>query len=107
MCLKSEDGGVGTAFPLAYTRHKHGMATRKDEFAKFDNKLSFIRYRLMDLYRDRDEVEEELRQKGLKSSRREILEARLVSVHDRIKAAQKEEWDIDNDRYDALYYPKR
>jgi seryl-tRNA synthetase len=83
------------------------MASRKDEFTKLDNKLSLIQSRLGDLYRDRDGLEEDLQRKGLKPDMREILEARLTSLNDRIKAAQKEEWDTDDERYDALYYPKR
>ncbi len=83
------------------------MTTRKQELDKFENKLSSIRRRFGDLYRDRDEVNEELLQKGLESDRRKILEARLALIFERIKALESEEWDIDNERYDALYYRKR
>jgi hypothetical protein len=85
----------------------NGMATRKDELSKLDNKLSLIRSRLTDLYRDRDEIEGELQQKGLKPDMRGILESRLASVNNRIKVEEKEEWDADDERYDALYYPGR
>ena len=83
------------------------MTTRKNEFAKLDNKLSLIRSRLTALYRDRDEIGGELQQKGLTPDMRGILESRLATVNDRIKVEEKEEWDADDERDDALYYPGR
>jgi hypothetical protein len=82
------------------------MATR-NEIDKFDNKLSLIQGRLRGLYANREEIEEELQQKGLKADVREALEARLALLDEQIKAAQKEEWDIDGERYDRLYGRRR
>jgi seryl-tRNA synthetase len=77
------------------------------ELDKADIKLAHMRSRLMDMYGERNRVEEELKQKGLKRSERESLKTRLTTIDGRIKQAESEEWDADSERYDLLYYPKR
>jgi seryl-tRNA synthetase len=83
------------------------MASRKDEITKLDTKLSLIQSRINDLLTEHERLEEELKQKGLKRSLRESLKTRMAAIDGQIKAAQKEDWDADDQRYDLLYYPKR
>jgi hypothetical protein len=83
------------------------MTTPKDKFVGLHNKLSLIQSRLTYLFKVRDKVEGDLQRKGLKPEMRGILEARLASTNDLIKAAQMEEAETDDERYDALHYPKR
>jgi hypothetical protein len=79
----------------------HGMP--RSELDKLDTKLSLIQGRLREMYADRDRLTDELQQKRLKPDMWKILESRLAILNDQIKAREKEESDIDDQRYDQLY----
>jgi seryl-tRNA synthetase len=84
------------------------MTTRKrSELDKIDVKLANMRSRLMDVYAERERLEEELKQKGVKRSERKSLKARLAAINSQIQQTESEEWDADSERYDLLYYPQR
>jgi seryl-tRNA synthetase len=82
------------------------MIMPADTLKGLDIKLNHIQMRLNDLYVERNRMEEELQRKGLGTTARKLLKARLETIANQIKAGQEEEWNVDDKRYDALYYPK-
>jgi hypothetical protein len=75
----------------------------RNEIDKLDSKLSLLGWRLEDLRRERERLEITLKRKRLKPETWASLEARLASINDQIKALQREESDVDDERYDRLY----
>lgn len=67
-----------------------------------DNKLSAVWSRLIYLRRGRDELEAAARRKRKAETRDPIL-ARIASIDTQIKAAEREEWDADDERYDLIW----
>lgn len=69
---------------------------------QIDNRLSAIQSRLNYLRRDRDELEAAIRRMR-KPETRESIRARIAGIDLQIKAAEKEEWEADNERYDLIW----
>ena len=75
---------------------------RKVRLRQVDNQLSTLQVRLNYLHRDRDELEAASLRKRKPETREHIL-AQIAKLDAKIEAAQKEEWDADNERYDLIW----
>jgi seryl-tRNA synthetase len=73
---------------------------------QIDSTLSVIQSRLNHLRRERDELDASLRRKR-KPETLENLLASIARIDLQIKAAEKEEWSADNERYDLIWHRPR
>lgn len=69
---------------------------------QLDNQLSAVQSRVNWLLKDREELEAVLRRKRKPATRESIL-AKIASIDSQIKAAEKEEWEADDERYDLIW----
>jgi seryl-tRNA synthetase len=77
--------------------------TQKADLRRLDNQLSSLGWRLGHLRDERKKLEAALRRKRKPDTRAPLLE-KIEAIDSQIKAAEKEEWDADNERYDLIHY---
>ena len=78
------------------------MKRKGDRLQQIESSLSIIGSRLHDLRKQRDDLEATLRRKR-KPETRDLIAARIAVVDSQIKAAETEEWEADDERYDLIW----
>jgi hypothetical protein len=85
--------------PTAYRLYHFLMATLQ----QLDVRLSMLNWRLDGLRRQRDNLLAESSKKRFGLKAKEFLRLRIEAIDIQIKAAEEEEWEADDERYDLLW----